>query len=338
MRGHGAPRERGWAGAVGRAQLGLLRLAVAGLLLPAASCSWSAAASTGCAPASENLALPAGLEEASGAAPSAYGAGAIWTHDDSGDDPRLVAVDTGGRSLAILRPTPIRRVDWEALERADCRSGRCIWIADTGDNQERRQNATLYRLPEPDPAGDDAGPEEVELSARAVAFPVEFPDGPRDVEALFVLPGQRVHLVTKGRNDPVTVYRYPLPLRPGERVTLEPVQQLTDEPALLPDQVTGAAAGPDGTAVVVRTYRALTFYRVGAGVSEGGPPDGAAGGDGGALLQPLPGGSVDLTSLREAQGEGVAWLEGDRLALVSEAGPGGSRGGLRLLECEIGTR
>lgn len=306
-----------------------------------ASCTWNAAGSTACTPATAAVALPTGLEESSGAAPSAHRPGVVWTHNDSGDDPRLVAVDGEGRTAAALRPAGARRVDWEALERTDCPEGSCLWIADTGDNLERRSDPVLYRLVEPVPSDDpgqeppaaggpeDGAPGPPTITVDAQAYPVRFPDGPRDVEALFVLPGEDLHLITKGRSDPVTLYRYPPPLRPGEAVTLEAVQTLTGGPARLPEQVTGAAASADGRRVVVRTYQTLTFYRVAEG--SGGSD---AGGGGGSFLVPLPGGSMDLTSLREAQGEGVAWLSGARLALTSEAGPGGRRGGLRVLRCE----
>lgn len=39
------------------------------------------------------------------------------------------------------------------------------------------------------------------------------PDGPRDIEAMYVLPTDQIFFVTKGRNHPVTIYRYPSPLR-----------------------------------------------------------------------------------------------------------------------------
>ena len=60
-----------------------------------------------------------------------------------------------------------------------------------------------------------------------VRYRMALPDGPRDIEAMYVLPTDQVFFVTKGRNHPVTIYRYPLPLRSGDVVTLEEVQRLT---------------------------------------------------------------------------------------------------------------
>jgi hypothetical protein len=92
-------------------------------------------------------------------------------------------------------------------------------------------------------------------------FPIRYPDGPQDAEALFVLPDTTVYIISKGRNGPITVYRYPPPLRAGERVLLEPVQQLSPGLVQLPDLVTGAAATPDGRTIAVRTYTHLQLYR-----------------------------------------------------------------------------
>lgn len=242
-----------------------------------------------------------------------------------------MAVDGDGRMVASARPTEARSVDWEALERADCRDGgSCLWVADTGDNRERRSDPILYRMMEP--------ALEATAAVGAQTFPIRLPDGPRDVEALFVLPGEAVHLVTKGRNHPATVYRYPPPLRPGKRVTLERVQSLGEAPRRLPRQVTGAATSPDGRMVAVRTYETLRFYRVRSGPGPH-PEDAPRRADeaelpAGLLLAPVPGGEVNLRPLREAQGEAVGWAPDGRIVLTSEAGPGGRRGGLRTLRCE----
>ena len=128
------------------------------------------------------------------------------------------------------------------------------------------------------------------------------PDGPRDVEAMYVLPNEQIFLVTKGRNHPVTVYRYPLPLRSEATVTLLEVQRLTDGPVALPRMVTGASATLDGGTVVIRTYQSLEFFQV----TEGG------------VLIPSGEGPVDLVPLGEAQGEGVGFGTDGEIILSSE--------------------
>lgn len=289
----------------------------AGVLLPAtlaaalatvlAACGPLATAGPGCRTLRAPVALPPGLEESSGVAVSLRHPGILWTHDDAGD--LLHAVDREGTRVGTVR-LPERLRDWEDLALASCpRGGSCLWAADTGDNYEERDDVRLLRFPEPDPTADTVATPDV--------HPVRLPDGPRDVEALLVLPGERILLVTKGRNHPVTVYRYPLPLRP-ERVTLVAVQRLTDGPRILPRQVTGGAVAPRGGLAALRTYESLRFYRVA-----------------GDTLAPVEDGLVNLRTLREPQGEGVGLGLDGEVVLTSEGGPGGGPGSVAALRCRL---
>ena len=200
--------------------------------------------------------------------------------------------------------------DWEDIARGRCDLGPCLYIAGTGDNAERRDIISFYRLAEPDGLRDQ--------TVDAERYRMVLPDGPRDIEAMYVLPTDRIFLVTKGRNHPVTVYRYPLPLRSEDVVTLVEVQRLTDGPAALPRQVTGASATLDGGTVAIRTYGSLQFFDV----SEG------------DLLVRSGEGPVDLRPLRETQGEGVSVAANGEIILSSERA-GGSGPSLTFLSCEL---
>jgi hypothetical protein len=292
--------------------------AVAGLLSlgAAAGCSagdWGRGWSVGavCTLAAPGAPLPEAVRESSGVAPVSGSDHLFWTHNDSGGAPELFIVDLEGHDLGRVRVAGASNRDWEDLAAGSCPGGgRCLYIADTGDNREIRRDPAIYRIPEPDP-GDS-------VSAPAHRFSLRFPEGPRDVEALYLLPPEKLFLVTKGRNHPVEVYRVP-PLEGDQPLDLELVQVLTDGPVFLPSMVTGADATPDGTLVVIRTYEAMVFHRPG--------PD--------ERLSPLAGGFVNLRPLREMQGEAVAWAGGNRWVLTSEGGPGISRGSIHLLECPL---
>ena len=238
---------------------------------------------------------------------------AVWTHNDDGSV--LFAVDAGGRILSEHQ-LPLDLLDWEDAEIADCATGSCLYLADTGDNAERRGPGSIriVRVAEPDPRV--SAPEEGE-PLDADVFPIALPDGPRDVEALFVLPGERVHVITKGRQHPLTVYRYPGLLRP-DTVVLEEVQRLSSGPMTLLAQVTGASATRDGSLVLVRTYQALEVFRVDADT-----------------LARRENGIVNLRTLQEIQGEAVAAGPDGRVVLTSEGGPLGDPASLRVLRCEL---
>ena len=274
------------------------------------ACAPVVLASPECTPLHTDLVLPSALAETSGVTFGTRDPGILWTHNDGSS--RLFALDTLGGSLGSL-PVGMRTRDWEDIAAGRCaRHGHCLYVADTGDNQEARSpgDIRILRIAEPSvPLGADIGDVEV--------FPIRLPNGARDVEALFVLPGERLQLVTKGRNHPIAVYAYPPPLRP-DTVTLIEVQTLTRGAQPVTNQVTGAGADPEGTRVALRTYQSMAFYRMEADT-----------------LRPVSGGFVNLRSLRESQGEGIGLGPDGRVALTSEAGPFGGPPLLSLLRCSI---
>jgi len=265
-----------------------------------------------CHLAQPGTSLPPEIRESSGIVPKLGSTSEFWTHNDSGGRPEIFRVDLFGNLLARVRVDGAALVDWEDLGRGPC-SWRgelrdCLYLADTGDNAERRSDPTIYRIPEPEP-GDSVTP-------RAEVFPLRFPEGPRDVEALYVLPGERIFLVTKGRSGPVEVYRVP-PLDGLLPLELERIQVLMDRPPRPLDGITGGSADPSGRWVVLRSYETLFFFH----------PDREG------RLQSAALGRVDLRSLRERQGEGVAWVGPGLWALSSEAGLRPGPGSLYLIEC-----
>lgn len=273
------------------------------------ACAPVALAGPDCRPSGSAVALPGELVETSGVAVGRRDPSILWTHNDDGST--LFAVDSTGRVLDRAPVLPPLR-DWEDLAVGPCEAhGSCLYLADTGDNAERRPAGDAQILRMAEPALPLRGP------LRAESFPIRLPRGPRDVEAVFVLPGERLHLVTKGRSDGITVYRYPPPLRP-DTVTLVEVQRLTRGAQPLANQVTGAAAGDDGGTVAIRTYQTMAFYRVASDT-----------------LRPVEGGLVNLRILQEIQGEGVALGSDGLVVLTSEGGPFGAAPAMNRLRCDV---
>ncbi|MBX6365246.1 MAG: hypothetical protein IRZ00_15360 [Gemmatimonadetes bacterium] len=276
---------------------------------PGAEASAAREATTPCPTLSAVAPLPRRLRESSGLAASRRHPGVLWTLNDSGSTPDVFAIDTTGRLLGRVRVTGATNLDWEDLALAPCPGGDCLYIADTGDNAEDRAGMVVYRIPEPVPANGASRP--------AQAFPIAYPDRPRDTEALFVTETGRIFLVSKGRRDAVSVWRYPGSPVPGRRRTLERVQSLTPGKVELPDLVTGASLR--GATVAVRTYTGLRFYRLTAADT----------------LAPLADSATSLAPLAEPQGEGVALGDAGAVWFTSEAGPGGTQGTLSRGACRI---
>jgi hypothetical protein len=254
------------------------------------------------------LAQVPGLSEASGLAVSRRVPGRLWTHNDSGE-PVLASVDARGSVTGRVRLTGAAVEDWEAIAVGPCGTGSCIYVGDIGDNDARRKRITIYRLPEPDGANGSAPVADV--------FHATYPDGSHDAEALLIGGDGRLHIVTKGETGPIAIYRFPAQLKSGATVTLERVGA---GPAGKPDaesRITDGAASPDGQWAVLRTKSALTFYRTSDLLSG----------------QWRAANRVDLTSLKEPQGEGVALGADNSVFLAGEGGGKGQAGSFARFSC-----
>jgi hypothetical protein len=260
-----------------------------------------------CAEPRNTAPLPAQLQEASGVAVSIRHPGILWAHNDSGE-PILFALDTLGNLRARIR-VPIRNSDWEDLEVAPCAEGSCIYLGAIGDNLQRRTDRAVYRFAEP--------ALEASTTSQPVRFRYRLPGEAQDMEALFVMPGERIYLITKGRSGPVTLFRFPDAPARDSVSQLEAVQELTEGLVQLPDMVTGAGATPGGNIIVVRSYSALQLYSFASD----------------RLAPVLPGPGFDLQSLHEFQGEGVDIGENGSVYLVSEKGLGDEQPQLSKVSC-----
>lgn len=255
--------------------------------------------------------LPAEVHETSGLAIGRGDPSLLWTHNDSGNEAVLFALDTTGALLGRVEVTGASLVDWEDLEAGPCDDGTCLFIADIGDNRGLRDSVTIYAVPEPEPGA--------ERTARATAFHARYPGGAQDAESMFILPNGDLYLVTKGRQQDVALYRYPRAARrAGETFTLERVRGLLPRARRASDMVTAATASPDGRWVAIRSYRTLYLYS-------------AAALTGADAVTPVA--TVDLRPLRERQGESIALTDSMGIWLTSEGGRGRDRPTMARLAC-----
>ena len=254
------------------------------------------------------------LTESSGVAKSSTFPGVLYTINDSGNKPEIFATDSSGRPLGRWLVPGIRNRDWEAISVGPCPAGSCIYLGDTGDNLERKRTVTIYRLTEPRRferfrGADDPAP----LGLDSIA--VQYPGGGQDVEALWVDATGSLVLVTKGRSHGVRLFRVEWSGRAGVARVATLVQVLPITPnASLGRWVTDASLAPGGTRVAIRTYTELYLFPVlGAG----------------RLGAPV---ACNVAGL-EPQGEGVTWLDEQRLLLTSEAGDSRRPGPIHVVRC-----
>lgn len=252
---------------------------------------------TSCRVEEKGIELPAALRETSGLAASRRQPGLFWTHNDSGNGPFVFALRADGRLAGQVEVDGAENVDWEDAASGPCPGGGdCLYVADVGDNPAARGDVAIWRIPEPSPGAS--------ISAHPVRLAARYPGGPRDAEALFVLPGGEAYVVTKGDGAPTELFRWPA----EDGGIMQRVRQLAPAADQLGDRVTGAGASPDGRWVAIRTYSTLHVWRTDDLLRDGGRPAvemdlvplGHSGGEAVALGDD---GSVVLTS--EGQGERV---------------------------------
>lgn len=246
------------------------------------------------------------LSEISGLVASHQHQGVFWMHNDSGNKPRLYAVDQTGKRVATYKFKDVPEVDWEDIALAPCSAepglaSACLYVADTGDNEYKRSVYHVLRWAEPGklpaPGTDDSksvDPDKVE------AFAFTYPDGPHNVEAMVVLPDTRVVLLTKQDDGLSKLYRVALQSGKVSQAELLGVLEVRDPPLVdgLSLRVTAADLGEDGRSLLVRTYFRIFLFDLGKALT--GPATEAAP----VLLAAKP---TLLQGAFEPQGEAIAW-------------------------------
>lgn len=231
-----------------------------------------------------------GLTEISGMVAGRVHPGILWVHNDSDSAPVLWAIDYTGTIRGSLELTNAEAFDWEAASWGPGPGGGHLYVADTGDNLRSRPFAVLYRVAEP---SDVAGVRR----AAAETLRVTYPDGPRDVEAMFVDPATGdAYLIAKVLLGPAPVYRVPAAAWEAGEAQAEQVATL--DLGLAP--ATAADVSFDGRVLAVRTYTAVLLLAR--------PPGAPAAAWFGARPCRVP-------APREAQGEAIAWDEDGYLTI-----------------------
>jgi hypothetical protein len=263
------------------------------------------------------------LPENSAAAMSRTQSGVLFTINDSGNEPVLYAIDTTGEPRGAWRVRGASNVDWESASVGPCGAGgppACVCVGDTGDNDASHAQRSIYRVVEPRAITGSS-------TIDAARLDFTYPDGPHDVEAMYVAPSGDTFLITKrpsvgtaGQLRPALVFRLAATAwKADARAVAERVDSLDVVPGSAPLRVvTDAALSPDGRHLAVRTYMQVYVFAT----------DSATG----RVDHRVSPSVCNVVSLGEAQGEGITWANDDgRLVFTSE----GSDSPLVLATCPL---
>lgn len=161
----------------------------------------------------------------------------VYTINDSGSSPIVYAIDLPSGDTVGTTRLGAELDDTEALS---IDGDGTLWVADTGDNRAIRTNIALYAV---------KASGRSDTTARSVArYPISYPGGPLDVEALAINPvTDEKFVISKGLFGG-TVFALPDPLVEGQDNRASALE------GDIPGVITDAAFTPDGRYVVARDY------------------------------------------------------------------------------------
>ncbi|WP_255594112.1 hypothetical protein [Pontibacter sp. HSC-14F20] len=172
---------------------------------------------------------------------------AYITHNDAGNKPHLYLIDRKGKLIETIKLN-LPNVDWEDLA-LDSKGN--IYIADTGNNNNKRKELAIYKL-------QLDKPEQIEAIRYTYedqkAFPPSKKDMNYDVEAIF-WQGGKLYLVSKDRGRKETAKVYELPDSGGQYKA----KLLGSHKLGVP--VTGAASNADGSRVALVSEGGLHIFQ-----------------------------------------------------------------------------
>lgn len=224
------------------------------------------------------------ITEASGLAASRANKGLLWTHNDSGDDARIFALDTNGKDRGTYYFKDTRNRDWEDMAAVTLGGTNYIYVADIGDNDQKHNKKFIYRVKEPVIKPTDKA--KIDTIRSVETFIVNYPDANRNAEALMIdQQNGDVYIVSKFEAN-VVVYRVKAPLSISQNNVAEVV-------ATLPfTYITAADISPDNQEILIKNLDNIFYWKrqKNESIAE-------------ALKRP----AITLAYTREPQGEAVVF-------------------------------
>ena len=151
------------------------------------------------------------ITESSGIAASRCQNGVLWTHNDSGDDAFIFAINFKGDNLGTWKIPNAQNIDWEDIAAYKDKSGKCfLYIGEIGDNKAKREEHSIYRVAEPivTPTGATSSRQSPLTSENASVVRFSYPERNSDAETLMVDPKSGdIYVVTKHISGPAGVFR-----------------------------------------------------------------------------------------------------------------------------------
>lgn len=197
------------------------------------------------------------IKESSGIAASRCAENVFWTHNDSGDDAYLFAINGEGEKLGTFKVANAKNNDWEDIAAFKDAQGACfLYVGDIGNNELTRSELTIYKIKEPkisaaDKSSSKKNPVETD---NAAAIKIEYPDVRQDAETLLVHPQTGdIYVLSKSLSLPSGVYKLAADYDLTKTNTLKKIADF-GVPVVPNGLLTGGDIAPDGKSVVLCDY------------------------------------------------------------------------------------
>ena len=179
----------------------------------------------------------------------------VWTHNDSGGKPILYKLDDKGEIIRKLYIKGVKNIDWEDL--ANDYKGN-VYIADIGNNLNKRKNLQILKIPHPDSLDTDS------VRPKIIRFNYEnqkqFPPNKTklnfDAEALIAYEDS-LYIFTKNRTKPYSKYTYiyAIPNKEGKYIAVLKDSLFLPKTKKLHSWVTSATRHPKQDIVILISHK-----------------------------------------------------------------------------------
>ena len=215
------------------------------------------------------------IREASGLAASRRHKGVLYTHNDSGDRPRVFAINEWGSYLGTYEIGGAAARDWEdiAVGPGPVQGQDYLYVGDIGDNRAYFPTKVVYRVMEPNASTDPAA-QRSEVLTGVEKFEFRFPGhaGNANAETLLVDPHTGdLFIVRKTAQHPLQVFWARAPLVQGEVIDLEEYhvtcvdynQECRNRHHTSPSkgELVGGDISPSGLGLLIKSYSSVYYWR-----------------------------------------------------------------------------
>lgn len=235
------------------------------------------------------------ISEASGIIASRKNLDVFWTHNDSGGDNVIYALNNSGEHLGVYTLDGIIIRDWEdiAIDYFPDDDEYYLFLGDIGDNNGNHNEKYIFKIPEP---GVNANQNPVNESISGIeTITFEYSNGDKwNSETLLIDPlNHDFYIVTKRFNaeDLDLVYRIQYPQPTTTTITAQQVAEI-DVPSSVSTGCVGGDVSSNGLEILIKTYNHVYYWERTAQQS---------------FWEAFDIDGVNVNYIQEPQGEALCW-------------------------------